>query len=110
MNYTYQWCDEEQTSLKRTSDLGGVAFIPADPGNRDYAAYLASGEEAAPYVAPAVVFDRSEEALKAYQNESDPLFFAWQAGEGTEEAWLLKRSEIHNRYASPETGGRASLS
>ena len=34
----------------------------------------------------------------AYAAEADPLFFYWQAGEGTEEAWLEKRAEIRDRY------------
>ena len=55
MNYTYQWCDEEQTSLKRTAEDGSVAFVPTDPGNRDYAAFLAAGASATAYVAPAYV-------------------------------------------------------
>lgn len=37
----------------------------------------------------------------AYQNESDPLFFKWQAGETTQEAWADKRNEIRNRYPEP---------
>ena len=35
----------------------------------------------------------------AYQLEADPLFFKWQAGEGTQEAWLAKRKEIAERFA-----------
>jgi hypothetical protein len=34
----------------------------------------------------------------AYQNEADPLFFKWQRGEGTQEAWLAKIEEIKSRY------------
>jgi hypothetical protein len=34
----------------------------------------------------------------AYEAEADPLFFYWQAGEGSEEAWLAKRAEIRGRY------------
>lgn len=34
----------------------------------------------------------------AYQNESDPLFFKWQAGEATQEEWQTKREEIRLRY------------
>ena len=36
--------------------------------------------------------------LAAYRNESDPLFFKWQRGEGTQEAWLAKIEEIKARY------------
>lgn len=38
----------------------------------------------------------------AYQTEADPLFFKWQAGEGTEADWLAKRAEIAERYPYPE--------
>jgi len=34
----------------------------------------------------------------AYQTESDPLFFKWQRGEATEQAWLDKVAEIKARY------------
>jgi hypothetical protein len=37
----------------------------------------------------------------AYQSEADPLFFQWQAGEGTEAGWLAKRQEIRDRYPYP---------
>jgi hypothetical protein len=36
--------------------------------------------------------------VAAYAAEADPLFFYWQAGEGTEQAWLEKRAEIRDRY------------
>jgi len=52
MNYTYQWCDEEQTILKRTDTDGSVAFVPTDPLNRDYAEFLSSAATAEAYVAP----------------------------------------------------------
>jgi hypothetical protein len=50
--YSYCWCDEEQTTLKRTDAEGNVAFVPTDPGNRDYAEFLSTGATAEPYVAP----------------------------------------------------------
>lgn len=37
----------------------------------------------------------------AYNAEADPLFFKWQAGEGTEAEWLAKRQEIRDRYPYP---------
>ena len=52
MSYTYTWSDAEQTSLKREDTEGNVAFVPTDPANCDYAAFLASGDTAADYVAP----------------------------------------------------------
>jgi len=55
MTYTYAFCDAEGNSIKRTDENGNVAFVPVAPGNRDYAAYLASGITATAYVAPAYV-------------------------------------------------------
>ena len=37
----------------------------------------------------------------AYTAESDPLFFKWQRGSGTEQAWLDKIAEIQARYPDP---------
>lgn len=37
------------------------------------------------------------ERADAYREESDPLFFAYQAGEATREEWLTKRAEIRAR-------------
>ena len=50
--YTYEWTDAEQSSLKRTDADGNVVFVPVADGNRDYVEFLASGETAADYVAP----------------------------------------------------------
>ena len=50
--YTYEWTSAEQSGLKRTDAEGNVAFVPADPANRDYAEFLSSGQTAADYVAP----------------------------------------------------------
>jgi hypothetical protein len=36
--------------------------------------------------------------VAAYASEADPLFFKWQAGEGTKEDWEAKREEIRARY------------
>ena len=37
--------------------------------------------------------------LDAYQRESDPLYFEWQAGEGSKSAWLAKRLDIKSRFS-----------
>ena len=50
--YSYEWTDAEQSSLKRTDAEGNVAFVPADPGNSDYAEFCNCGATAAAYVAP----------------------------------------------------------
>jgi hypothetical protein len=34
----------------------------------------------------------------AFVAEADPLFFAWQRGEATEEDWLTKCAEIRARF------------
>ena len=53
---------------------------------------------------PPVAPTQAEQEAKrqaAYTAEADPLFFKWQAGEGTEEEWKAKRQEIRNRYPYP---------
>jgi hypothetical protein len=35
---------------------------------------------------------------RAFVAEADPLFFAWQRGENTEQDWLTKCAEIRARY------------
>ena len=52
MTFTYTFADAEGTSLKREDEQGNIAFVPVAEGNRDYTEFLASGAEAAPYVAP----------------------------------------------------------
>ena len=37
----------------------------------------------------------------AYTAEADPLFFKWQRGNGTEQAWLDKIAEIQARHPDP---------
>ena len=39
----------------------------------------------------------------AYIAEADPLFFKWQAGEGTQEEWQAKREEIRQRFPYPKS-------
>jgi len=42
---------------------------------------------------------RQQEARSiAYRNESDPLFFKWQRGEGTEQEWKDAVAAIQARY------------
>lgn len=43
----------------------------------------------------------NEYRLSAYQLESDPIYFEWQRGENTEEAWKAKIAEIQERYPYP---------
>lgn len=50
--------------------------------------------------APPAPYEPTQEELRlaAYRNESDPLFFKWQRGEKTQQAWLDKVNEIKARY------------
>ena len=43
----------------------------------------------------------SKNRQMAYQHEADPLYFGWQRGENTEQAWLDKVAEIRVRYPYP---------
>ena len=62
----YTWTDTEQTTLKY-EDGDQTWFIPADPDNRHYAAYVASGETAADYVEPPVQQDLRTDEEKLEQ-------------------------------------------
>jgi len=61
----------------------------------------ATGSLAEP-IPQAEVRDNEDMRASAYKNESDPLFFKWQRGETTEQAWLDKVAEIKAKY--PEGG------
>ena len=63
---SYTWANAEQTTLTY-EDNGQTWFIPADPANRHYAEYLASGETAAPYVEPPVQQDLRTDEEKLEQ-------------------------------------------
>jgi len=57
MSYTYNWTNAEQSSLRRKDADGNVAFLPADPANRDYAEFLVLGAVAEPYTEPPITWD-----------------------------------------------------
>lgn len=94
MNYKLIY---DSTTILRLTDN---AFIPADPANSDYAAYLKWLEEGntpeAADLPPAPDF----KALRrvAYVSESDPIFFKYQREEATKEEWLAKIEEIKDRF------------
>jgi hypothetical protein len=55
---------------------------------------------------PEVQQTRIKAAMKrkrqaAFIKEADSLFFGWQRGENTEQAWLDKVAEIRGRYPYP---------
>jgi len=56
-----------------------------------------------PEPSPAAYTIEQLESLRAsaFREEADPLFFEWQAGEGTQEAWQAKRAEIRARFPYP---------
>jgi hypothetical protein len=62
--YTYEWTDAEQTSLKRTDAEGNIAIVPIDPGNRDYAQFIADAAVATAYVEPPAVVDSRTDTQK----------------------------------------------
>lgn len=42
-----------------------------------------------------------DQRREAYSKESDPLFFEWQRGDSSEDAWLAKVAEIKERFPNP---------
>jgi hypothetical protein len=42
--------------------------------------------------------EQEQNRLKAYQKQSDPVFFLFQRGEATQEEWEAKVAEIKERY------------
>jgi hypothetical protein len=46
------------------------------------------------------VYNKNQQEARsvAYRNESDPLFFKWQRGEGTEQEWKDAVAAIQARY------------
>ena len=87
-----------------TALVDGVQMsIPADAGNRHYAAMLKQGITPAEYVEPSVTQEQqSAYRQAAYTQEADPLFFKYQRGEATEQEWLDKVAEIRIRYPYPQ--------
>lgn len=100
-----RWANPEHIGICYDS---GDVVVYIDSGNL-YDAMLAGnyGPIADPQVIEggAVVVYTPEEVtalrLAAYQAESDPMFFKWQRGEGTEQAWLDKIEQIKTRYPYP---------
>jgi hypothetical protein len=102
-----RWANPEHIGICYNND-DAVVYI--DSGNL-YDSIIAGnyGPIADPQViegGPVVVYTPDEITalrLAAYQAESDPLFFKWQRGEGTEQAWLDKIEQIKTRYPYPST-------
>jgi hypothetical protein len=77
----------------------GTIEVPLKPG-ADFE--WIAGEWVSVPLAPPTLEEQKAARAAAYQTEADPLFFKWQAGEGTQEAWEAKRAEIRARYPYPE--------
>jgi hypothetical protein len=71
----YEWCDDRPQPTQAECD----AVIPTLLAQREHDAIR-------------------EQRHQAFIAEADPLFFAWQRGEGTEQAWLDKVAEIRARF------------
>ena len=82
-----------------TALVDGVQMpIPADAGNRHYAAIIEQGITPAVYVEPALTLEQIENLRQsAYRDEADPLFFQWRADEATEEQWMGSKT-CRNTY------------
>ena len=54
-------------------------------------------------VLPGLLLEQAKQnRASAYRNESDPLFFKWQAGEATEAEWRGARDAIRARFPYPD--------
>jgi hypothetical protein len=71
-----EWLDTEQTQPTEAEITAEVARLTALEPNR--------------------IADANRKS--AYEQEADPLFFKWQAGEATEAEWKAKRDEIKARF------------
>jgi len=87
---------------------GQTLSVPEAGGNRHYQMVLeaiADGQPVLDPPAPPPPTREQQEAARqsAYAKEADPLYFKWQAGESSQEAWVAKRAEIKSRYPYPES-------
>lgn len=64
---------------------------------------IAEREAYARDVLPGKIRKRIEsDRAAAFRSEADPLFFKWQAGEGTEAEWRAARDAIRARFPYPD--------
>ena len=91
-----------ESGVIRASDN---ASIPPDDRNRDWREYLEwvdAGNTADPYAPEPVTVGQVEaQRRQAFAQEADPLFFRWQVGSGTEQAWLDARVAVQARLPYP---------
>jgi hypothetical protein len=99
-----KWMNYEKTVLCAVDEHGLVTVIEpnhsqwADLSSRDNIQDCSAGTSQLVAEIESLAMQRQKQA--AYQAESDPLFFKWQAGEITREEWLAKRNQIKERYTS----------
>jgi hypothetical protein len=67
-------------------------------GNKVEIDEVAVAAEAVRLEAAAAIKRIETNRKSAYEQEADPLFFKWQAGEATEAEWKAKRDEIKARF------------
>ena len=95
MNLTYHWFNKDKTSIVQKGS--GIDIIFPD-GEAKFNELASQGIGVAVFKEPRLTATQVDlNRQGAYIAESDPLFFQWQAGEGTKEAWIAKREEIKAR-------------
>ena len=96
----WKWSGKEWKMEQDTSNLDAFGFTLDDfpdaptPEKPDY-----NPDERA---REAAIAEATEARSRAYQAESDPLFFKAQRGEATEQEWLDAVAAIKARYPTPE--------
>ena len=102
-------------------DTDAGSLVPADANevSQEYMDTLKEGERNGMYIAPGAtgmpeLFKYPEPSYEellaqvkinrqyAFRMDADPLFFDWQRGEATKEAWLAKCQEIKDLNPLPE--------
>lgn len=102
MNFTYEFLDSSNLTIKRTCGLTGSSLgIPSDPANTDYQTFLAwvaEGNEPLPYVAPTPI-DGIENLAEAKKISSDSVrATAYSKLQPTD--WVVTR-EVETGVAAP---------
>lgn len=96
----YQWALDVWAQAKNAFDVAEAARLA-----QEEAEHLEEQERIARQDADNLAAESSTQIdglrREAYGMESDPLFFKWQRGETTQQAWLDKVAEIKARHPEP---------